>query len=173
MPARALQLQMYRVITALGAFGVGFSDKGLARVILPGHRRLQAPELTGQQGAAGRTVSRALKAYALGKREPGAPAVALDLSVGTAFQQDVWRALTEIPLGQVRTYGQIAALVGRRGAARAVGGACGTNPAPVFVPCHRVIAAGGRLGGFGGGLPLKRRLLALEGVKFANGRLQT
>ena len=171
MPEQTLQL--YRITTELGTFGVSFSDKGLARVILPGQRRLKVPELTGQQGAAGRSVSRALKAYALGKSEPAALAVALDLSIGTTFQQDVWQALAKIPLGQVRTYGQIAALVGRQGAARAVGGACGTNPAPLFVPCHRVVAAGGRLGGFGGGLPLKRKLLTLEGVKIANGRLQS
>jgi methylated-DNA-[protein]-cysteine S-methyltransferase len=82
---------------------------------------------------------------------------------GTSFQQDVWHALTDIPYGQVRSYGEIAASVGRPQAYRAVGNANGKNPWPVVVPCHRVVASDG-LGGYGGGLDVKRYLLALEGV---------
>ena len=81
------------------------------------------------------------------------------------FQQAVLRADARIPRGQVRTYGEIAAQVGKPGAARAVGNALANNPFPLVVPCHRVVLAGGRLGGFGGGAALKRALLALEGVE--------
>jgi len=84
--------------------------------------------------------------------------------LGTQFQNEVWSALRKIPLGGVATYGDIAARIGRPGGARAVGQACGANPALLFVPCHRVVAAGGKLGGFGGGLALKEALLRHEGV---------
>lgn len=82
---------------------------------------------------------------------------------GTAFQQKVWTAMAAIPYGQTRTYGQLAGLLGT--APRAVGGACGRNPLPIIVPCHRVLAAQGRLGGYSGldGLESKRFLLTLEG----------
>ncbi len=83
---------------------------------------------------------------------------------GTPFQRRVWRALTRIPLGQTRTYGEVAASIGAPRAARAVGAACGANPLPLLVPCHRVLAAGGGLGGFSGGLSIKKKLLRVEGV---------
>jgi methylated-DNA-[protein]-cysteine S-methyltransferase len=81
---------------------------------------------------------------------------------GTPFQMSVWGALTEIPYGQVRTYGQIAAQIKKPRAHRAVGGANHVNPVPIIVPCHRVIGADGSLTGFGGGLDVKKYLLALE-----------
>ncbi len=87
----------------------------------------------------------------------------LDLQ-GTPFQFLVWSALQEIPLGKVTTYGEIAGQIGRPRAARAVGQACGSNNVVLFVPCHRVVAAHGKLGGFGGGLSLKKALLHHEGV---------
>ena len=83
---------------------------------------------------------------------------------GTAFQQSVWRELRRIPLGQTRSYGEIAKRIGKPKAVRAVGGACGANPIPVLVPCHRVLAANKKIGGFSGGLDRKRALLAREGV---------
>ncbi len=84
---------------------------------------------------------------------------------GTPFQKAVWQGLLDIPAGQVLTYGQVARLVGHPGAARAVGSACGANPLPFLVPCHRVVASGGGLGGFGLGPEIKRRLLEREGVR--------
>ncbi|MSQ61797.1 MAG: MGMT family protein [Dehalococcoidia bacterium] len=84
---------------------------------------------------------------------------------GTAFQRAVWSAIGEIPRGETRSYGWIAAHIGRRGAARAVGQATGANPLPLIVPCHRVIAHDGSLGGYyGGRLHLKRALLQMEGA---------
>lgn len=83
---------------------------------------------------------------------------------GTKFQVEVWRALLTIPYGQTWSYSQLAARVGRPNAFRAVGAANGQNPIPVIIPCHRVIGADGSLTGFGGGLPIKQKLLALEGA---------
>ena len=82
---------------------------------------------------------------------------------GTPFQQAVWEQLRRIPYGTTATYGQIAARVGRPGAARAVGGACGANPVPLVIPCHRAVAADGSLGGFTSGVWRKRLLIAIEG----------
>lgn len=83
---------------------------------------------------------------------------------GTDFQRRVWRALTEIPYGKTTSYGELARRIGNPSASRAVGLANGANPLPIVVPCHRVIGADGSLTGFGGGLPIKRKLLALEGT---------
>jgi O-6-methylguanine DNA methyltransferase len=82
---------------------------------------------------------------------------------GTPFQLEVWARLREIPPGQVATYGEIAARVGRPRAARAVGQACGSNLVALLVPCHRVVAAGGKLGGFSSGVHIKEALLRHEG----------
>lgn len=81
---------------------------------------------------------------------------------GTPFQREVWRAMRAIPYGETLTYGEVARRCGVPGAARAVGGACHRNPILLLQPCHRVVAAGGKPGGFGGGVPLKLDLLALE-----------
>ena len=87
----------------------------------------------------------------------------LDLQ-GSQFQMQVWSKLREIPTGKVATYGEIAVRMGRPRSARAVGQACGRNPVVLFVPCHRVVAAHGGLGGFGSGLHLKEALLRHEGA---------
>jgi methylated-DNA-[protein]-cysteine S-methyltransferase len=87
----------------------------------------------------------------------------LELS-GTPFQRDVWTTLAEIPYGETVSYAELAAMVGRPTAFRAVGQANGAHPIPIVLPCHRVVASGGRIGGYGGGLPVKRKLLTLEGV---------
>ncbi len=81
---------------------------------------------------------------------------------GTAFQQAAWSALCDIPYGQTRTYAQQAAAIGNPKACRAVGMANHRNPLPLFIPCHRVIGAGGKLTGYAGGLAVKRFLLELE-----------
>lgn len=83
---------------------------------------------------------------------------------GTAFQRRVWAALRTIPYGETRTYGELAAAIGSPNASRAVGMANHRNPIPIIIPCHRVIGANGTLTGYAGGLEIKRRLLALEGI---------
>jgi O-6-methylguanine DNA methyltransferase len=87
--------------------------------------------------------------------------VPLDLR-GTEFQCDAWNALRGIPYGRTRSYGEIAREIGRPRASRAVGQALAANPIPIVIPCHRVVGTTGSLTGFGGGLPLKERLLSLE-----------
>ncbi len=81
---------------------------------------------------------------------------------GTPFQLKVWQALLRVPYAQTRSYGQLAAQIGQAKACRAVGMANNKNPLPIFIPCHRVIGAGGKLIGYAGGLPMKEFLLALE-----------
>lgn len=88
----------------------------------------------------------------------------LDLSQGTKFQQNVWAAMLKIKLGHTQSYGEIAAAIGNPKAVRAVGGACGANPIPLLVPCHRVLAANQKIGGFSGGLEWKRKLLGRERI---------
>jgi len=107
-----------------------------------------------------------LNAYFGGHRELFT--MPLDLR-GTKFQLAVWQALLAIPYGQVCSYGDIAAAVQRPRAVRAVGRANGANPVPIVVPCHRVIGKDGTLTGYGGGLPLKEWLLAIEGVRVRTG----
>lgn len=92
---------------------------------------------------------------------------------GTEFQRRVWRALTEIPYGKTISYGELARRIDRPSASRAVGLANGANPLPIIVPCHRVIGANGSLTGFGGGLPIKQKLLALEGAERSAGRQES
>jgi methylated-DNA-[protein]-cysteine S-methyltransferase len=88
----------------------------------------------------------------------------LDLGCGTAFQQSVWRALLDIPQGEVVSYGEVSRRIGKPAAVRAVGGAVGRNPVSIVVPCHRVMGASGALTGYGGGLDRKTALLTLEGA---------
>ena len=83
---------------------------------------------------------------------------------GTEFQRRVWGELRRIPWGETISYGELARRIGQPSASRAVGAANGRNPIPIVIPCHRVIGANGDLTGFGGGLPIKRKLLALEGA---------
>jgi O-6-methylguanine DNA methyltransferase len=90
----------------------------------------------------------------------------LDLDLeGTPFQRSVWKRLCAIPTGKTISYGALAASIGRPKAARAVGGAVGSNPVPLLIPCHRVVGENGSLTGFGLGLPMKRALLAHEGIE--------
>ena len=102
---------------------------------------------------------RQLRVYFAGKLEefdlPLAPE-------GTPFQQKVWRELCEIPYGETISYGELARRIGNPNASRAVGLANGSNPIPIIIPCHRVIGSNGKLTGYGGGLPIKEKLLALE-----------
>ena len=105
-------------------------------------------------------VEAELAEYFAGQRREFSP-FPLRLS-GTAFQQSVWLALTGLPYGAVCTYGELAAAIGRPRSCRAVGAALGRTPIAILLPCHRVLGAGGALTGFGGGLEVKRALLALE-----------
>lgn len=104
-------------------------------------------------------TERQLNAYFAGQLRSFS--VALDFR-GTEFQKEVWHALTTIPFGETRSYGEIARQIGRPAAVRAVGAANGRNPISIIAPCHRVIGANGKLTGFAGGLEVKAQLLAIE-----------
>jgi len=87
---------------------------------------------------------------------------------GTNFQRTVWKEISKIPFGETRTYKDIAIAIGKPNSSRAVANACGKNPYPVIIPCHRVIKSDGKLGGYSGvgGVKKKKELLKLENVKF-------
>ena len=136
------------------------SDSGLRAIDFEPWRALEAARRDAAPVA--KEAIRQLNAYFAGDlRRFELP---LDLH-GTAFQLRVWNALLQIPYGETRSYLQIARAIGSPAAVRAVGAANGANPIPIVVPCHRVIGSSGKLVGYGGGLPLKKRLLELEGAR--------
>jgi O-6-methylguanine DNA methyltransferase len=152
--------------TPAGKFIAFYSQHGLAMLEFP-RRYAQVPALDPAQLSAPLREWIAFTQEALLALLQGEPARALpplDLSAGTEFQQRVWSALCRIPQGQTKSYGEIAAEIGSPKAVRAVGGACGANPIPVLIPCHRVLAAGRDIGGFSAGLDWKLRLLAAERI---------
>jgi len=145
-------------IPLLGRCGIETEKGYVVRVLLG---REAAGENLGPELPLMQEAVRQLTEYAAGER------LWFDLPLmpaGTPFQQRVWEELQQIPRGQFCTYGQLAARLGKPGGARAVGRAVGANPIPVFIPCHRVLAAGGQPGGFRLGGELKLRLLELEGI---------
>jgi len=151
------------IATRDGDFLASYSVRGLAALRFPAKRRGE----TAPPNALPVTIRRwhratgiALKRALVGRTTRISPP--LDLSAGTAFQQRVWQQLLKIPLGETRSYGELAGLLKNSRAARAVGSACGANPIPVLIPCHRVLAAMHKLGGFSGGLAWKRKLLWRE-----------
>jgi methylated-DNA-[protein]-cysteine S-methyltransferase len=158
--------------TAYGWVGIAWSERSLVALSLP---QATEAEAMGQLPAGGGTAPAAtpgldvaalvekLQAYFDGEAvdfdEP------LDKSIGTEFQRRVWAITRAIPRGQTRTYGQIARQAGSPGAARAVGQSMARNPWPIVVPCHRVVGSDGSLTGFGGGVEMKHRMLAMEGAR--------
>lgn len=147
-----------------GVFRAGYSERGLAQLGFPPADDLAATAKPSRAVAGWhRLTTAAVRAVLAGKPLPALPP--LDLA-GTEFQLAVWAALRGIALGQTTTYGGLARTLRRPRATRAVGAACGANPVPLLVPCHRVLAAGGGLGGFSAGLDWKRKLLAREGARW-------
>lgn len=156
------------IATEMGEFVASYSAKGLARLNFPSRQQPLAVSAKNQASLElkvwHRLTSRALRAVLSGKDADELPP--LDLSAGTDFQRAVWNAMRKIRAGQTRSYGELAREIGRPKAVRAVGGACGANPIPVLIPCHRVVAANRKIGGFSCGLEIKRQLLAREGGFF-------
>jgi len=152
-----------KIKTDEGDFVAHYSSAGLARLDFPTAKTKgaatapAAPPVARWHELTTRAVRQALQGRPMAAMPP------VDLSCGTAFQRKVWAALRAIPAGKTETYARLAASIKRPKAARAVGGACGANPAPLLIPCHRVVAAHGGLGGFSGGLHWKRKLLEREG----------
>lgn len=161
----------------IGTLVIASTAEGLAHLGLPhgdgrglaGWMQRFAPDARRQEGyAPNRDAIAQILEYLEGKRRDFE--LALDLR-GTPFQRAVWREVSRIEYGATRSYAQIAAAIGRESALRAVGAANGANPLPLVVPCHRVIASGGDLGGYGGGRELKARLLAMERGRAESGTL--
>ena len=147
------------LVTRRGLLSLAFETEDLDRVMRSVAAKV-SPAIVRLPSAV-REVRSWLDAYFRGR---SAPDLRLDRSLITPFQDRVLVATSAIPLGEVRTYGQVAALAGNPKAARATGRALGANPIPIILPCHRVVAADGRLRGYAGGLDSKRLLLDHERV---------
>jgi AraC family transcriptional regulator of adaptative response/methylated-DNA-[protein]-cysteine methyltransferase len=149
--------------TTLGQMLVAATEQGVCRLSFaegPEDLARRFPRAMLVQGGA--DFAELVQQVVLAVEQPdGGHAIPLDV-VGTVFQQRVWDELRRIPSGETRSYGQLAALLGAPGASRAVGGANGANPVAVLVPCHRVVAADGTLGGYAYGTDIKRELLRRE-----------
>lgn len=147
--------------TPIGTLLIAGDEKAVHRIDFPKDGKARLPEQDWSESSRGPVAQavKQLREYFAGKRAdfdlPLAPE-------GTEFQRTVWRNLQDIPYGETISYGELAKRVGNPKASRAVGAANGQNPIPIVIPCHRVIGANGKLTGFGGGLPTKEALLALE-----------
>lgn len=166
-----------KIDSPIGSLRVASTERGLAYLELPsasgrglsGWLRRCVPDARCADGfAPNRAAIAQVLEYLEGKRV--AFEIELDLR-GTPFQSAVWQALLEIPYGETRSYAEIAAAVGQPNAWRAVGAANSANPVALVVPCHRVIASDGRLGGYAGGSELKAKLLAMERSRPSQGKL--
>ena len=151
--------------TTLGPMLVAATDKGVCCLAFgEGEAELQARFPKAELRAAGEDFRELFAQVLAAVEQPGSGSAAIPLDVkGTAFQQRVWEELRRIPVGETRSYGELAAAVGNPKASRAVGGANGANHVAVLIPCHRVIAADGSLGGYAYGLEIKAELLRREG----------
>ena len=164
------------ITTGEGIFLAHYSEKGLAELDFPNSDGLVVPKSSASSRAVNskqvplqilrwhRATTDALKSALAGRAAKDLPP--LDWSGKTEFQKSVWRAMLTLGPGKTKSYGEIAEAIGNPKAVRAVGGACGANPIPVLVPCHRILAANNKIGGFSSGLNRKRDLLAREGIKF-------
>ncbi|NOZ01465.1 MAG: MGMT family protein [Deltaproteobacteria bacterium] len=163
MPIKRHETITFR--TAWGACSIAWAVDGIVRVLLPGASKTTSSDRGDPPGFVKDAMRRIIAHL------KGTPQDYLDLPVDLggmgAFSRDALEAARTIPWGATTTYGELAALIGRPGAARAVGQAMARNPVPLVVPCHRVLASGGRLRGFSapGGIAVKQRLLGMEGVR--------
>lgn len=164
---------MYRGVffqSNIGWVGIAESAGGIAAIVFSkASRAAAAASLRGMSSEQMeesetprlRAAKRQITEYMAGTRKTFD--LTMDLSQGTAFQRRVWKKLRGVPYGQIRSYRELASSVGGSRYARAVGGAVGANPLPIVIPCHRIVAQDGSLGGFSCGLAAKRRLLSIEG----------
>jgi len=144
----------------LGTLLLMADHAGLRQIHFPerGHARKPAPGWVADPAPLQEAI-RQLRAYFAGELETFSLPLAPE---GTPFQRNVWQELCAIPYGDTISYGELARRIGNPKASRAVGLANGSNPIPIIIPCHRVIGSNGKLTGYGGGLPIKEKLLALE-----------
>ncbi len=156
--------------SSVGELYVGVSEQGMVLLDLHGGEFLRKPSLNGNRGSKVQWIESEkktaayvaeLKEYFAGRRKKFS--LPLDLR-GTEFQKRCWQALLKIPYGKTCSYADIARQVGSPRSFRAVGQANHNNPVAIIVPCHRVVTSDGKLGGYGGGLAMKEKLLRLEGA---------
>ncbi|MPM03739.1 Methylated-DNA--protein-cysteine methyltransferase, constitutive [bioreactor metagenome] len=152
--------------TPIGKLGLCQQENALTRLCLPGEVAPYA--VTDETALLALGRNQLLEYFAGRRREFELPFE----TGGTAFQRKVWTALSQIPYGKTFSYGELAAQIGTPRGARAVGQANHHNPLPIFIPCHRVVGALGGLGGYGGGLALKKALLDLESQYSTKGESQ-
>ena len=159
--------------TYFGWMGVVKGEKGLKRIILPHPEQKEVEKIIFREfpgaiegSASLKPLTKSLRGYFTAKRSP--QNFSLDWSGYSIFFVSVWRTAQTIPWGEVRTYKWLSAQLKNPRASRAAGNALGKNPLPIVVPCHRIVRSDGALGGFSapGGISLKRKLLALEGIQF-------
>jgi O-6-methylguanine DNA methyltransferase len=148
------------VETKFGVFVARYSEKGLAELHFPSATKVTFSVNAPLQINRWHKITTLALQQLLENREPK-ELPPLDLA-GTEFQKRVWAALQKIKVGSTKSYAELGASIGQPKGARAVGSACGANPIPVLIPCHRVLAANKKIGGFSGGIEWKHRLLALE-----------
>ncbi len=153
-------LSYTQIESPLGPLILAADDAGLRQILFVHGRHPAKPDPSWHENSDPlQPAIHQLRSYFAGELEtfdlPLAPE-------GTPFQQNVWRELCDIPYGQTISYGELAHRIGNPKASRAVGLANGSNPIPIVIPCHRVIGSNGKLTGYGGGLPIKEKLLALE-----------
>ena len=155
--------------TKLGWVGIGTEDGAISATTLSPSRDAALEELAHRGAQEAADASEAAPFVDLVRRTAEGEEVRVNGAVkivgGTPFQCAVWEAILSIPRGATISYAELAQRVGRPRASRAVGQAVGANPIPLLIPCHRVVGSNGGLGGFGGGLPMKRALLQQEGVQ--------
>lgn len=149
-----------QIESPLGPLLLAADEAGLRQIHFVNGRQPAKPESSWIEDRAQLTETiRQLQAYFAGELENFNLQLAPE---GTPFQLEVWRRLCDIPYGETISYGELAGRIGNPKASRAVGLANGSNPIPIVIPCHRVIGSNGKLIGYGGGLPIKEKLLALE-----------
>lgn len=166
--SRTEQLHLHHFNSPLGRIELAQTDKGVCRITLPGERTSLAAEMIGSMlgnfelrsgGAENRKAASQLKEYFAGKRRRFD--FKIDIQVSDFKRKTLVEGVMKIPYGKTRSYSDVARSIGSPRACRAVGNANAANPLPLVIPCHRVVGANG-LGGYGGGLELKKKLLALE-----------
>jgi methylated-DNA-[protein]-cysteine S-methyltransferase len=162
---KIVQIQMseisYTTIASpIGPLILAAADSGLHQILFVNGRHPATPDPAWQEDAKPlQEPIRQLRAYFAGELESFTVPLAPQ---GTLFQLKIWKLLADIPFGETISYGELARRAGNPKASRAVGLANGSNPIPIIIPCHRVIGSTGKLTGYGGGLPIKEKLLALE-----------
>ncbi len=169
------KLQRIKVETTWGSIGIEGVGGKIARCTLP--FLAKQPETPFAIKSSGTDAASRFVVAALSGKAAKMPSLLFSEALakgngkpeGTDFQRQVWQAITEIPAGETKTYGELARAVGRPRAYRAVANACGKNPLPIFIPCHRVVAANGEIGGFSAGLPWKRLLLSSNQAGYKTG----